>query len=203
MRILKKFANGMTASLLTIGLICTAQAGDVDPHAGHVMTNHTMRSIVHYAPPNIRLMRNDGKPVLLNDELDDGRPVIVNFIFTSCTTVCPVSSRIFSALQHELRGEHSAVHMLSISIDPEQDTPSVLQKYARKYRAGPSWNFYTGTLEASVATQRAFEVYHGDKMDQTPVTMLRAAPGEPWLRIDGFASAQDLLEDIHDLVATR
>ena len=203
MRILKKFANGMVASLLAVGLTCTAQAGEIDPHAGHVMTHQTMRSIGHYASPHIRLIRNDGKLVTLNDELDDGRPVIVNFIFTTCTTVCPVSSRIFSTLQHALRGEHSPVHLLSISIDPEQDTPSELQKYARKYRAGPNWNFYTGTLEASIATQQAFDVYHGDKMDQTPVTMLRAAPGEPWLRIDGFASAQDLLEDIHDLVENR
>lgn len=176
---------------------------DLHAHAQHTMTDESRRSMKHYELPRVMLMRDDGKSVSLAEELNDGRPVIMNFIFTSCTTICPVSSRIFSMFQDKLGDEQNKVHLVSISIDPEQDTPSILKKYASKYGAGPEWHFYTGTMEASIATQQAFNVYRGDKMDQTPVTLLRAAPGKPWLRIDGFASANDLLHDYRDLIAYK
>jgi protein SCO1/2 len=95
------------------------------------------------------------------------------------------------------------VHLVSISIDPEQDTPERLSEYARRFHAGPEWRFYTGTTQASVAVQRAFEAYRGDKMDHTPATFLRAAPGRPWVRIDGFASSEELAREFHELVAAR
>jgi protein SCO1/2 len=114
-----------------------------------------------------------------------------------------LTSRIFSLLQDELGSERSNVHMVSISIDPEQDTPSVLKKYASKYGAGPEWHFYTGTAEASIATQQAFGVYRGNKMNHAPVTLLRAAPGKPWVRIEGFVSADELLHTYMELVSPR
>ena len=177
----------------------------VDPHARHqhMMTDETKHSMEHYILPQVRLVRDDGKIVSLTEELNDGRPVIMNFIFTSCTAVCPLTNRIFSLFQDRLGSERDKVHMVSISIDPEQDTPPVLKKYASKYGAGPEWHFYTGTAAASIAAQQAFDVYRGDRMNHTPVTLLRAAPGQPWLRIDGFASADDLLHDYRDLIAFK
>jgi protein SCO1/2 len=83
--------------------------------------------------------------------------------------------------------------MMSISIDPEQDTPARLREYAQRNGAGPQWQHYTGTIEASVAVQRAFSVYRGDKMDHPPVAFMRPAPGRPWVRLDGFASPSELL----------
>ena len=76
-----------------------------------------------------------------------------------------------------------------ISTDPEQDTPVRLREYARKFRPGPEWQHYTGTIEASLAAQRALDVYRGDKMSHAPVTVLRAAPGRPWVHIDGFTGS--------------
>ena len=58
-------------------------------------------------------------------------------------------------------------------------------------------------MEASVAAQRAFKSYRGDKMNHTPVTFLRAAPGQPWVRIDGFASSEELAREFRELVAAR
>ena len=69
------------------------------------------------------------------------------------------------------------------------------QEYARKFRPGPEWQHYTGTIEASLAAQRALDVYRGDKMSHTPVTVLRVAPGRPWVHIDGFVTPDKLLEE--------
>lgn len=148
-----------------------------DPHAHHHhMMPEIMRSTVDYALPQVSLVRDDGKTVSLINELNDGRPVILTFIYTTCTSICPMSSQTLSQLQSGLGTDRDKVHMVSISIDPEQDTPARLREYAKKYRAGPKWQHYTGTVAASIATQRAFDVYRGDKMNHNPVTLLRAAP---------------------------
>ena len=154
------------------------------------------RTLVNYLVPRIPLVRDDGREVTLRDELDDGRAVVLNFIYTSCSGICPLASHVFSELQRGLGAERDHVHLVSISIDPEEDTPRRLHEYAQRYSAGPSWQHYTGTVSASIAAQRAFGVYKGDKMGHTPVTLLRTAPGAPWVRFDGFATADMLLKEL-------
>jgi protein SCO1/2 len=78
-----------------------------------------------------------------------------------------------------------------------------LRAYAKKFGAGPQWQHYTGTLQASQAAQQAFGAYRGDKMSHTPVTLLRGAPGQPWTRIDGFVTPDQLVWHFHQLVAAR
>ncbi len=160
-------------------------------------------SLREYAVPAVRLVREDGKVVSLPEEMNDGRPVVLNFIFTSCTSICPLMSSAFEQFDHRLGPDAARVHLMSISIDPEHDTPARLLDYARKFHAGPEWQHYTGTLDASVAAQRAFDVYRGGKMSHSAVTLMRAAPGKPWLRIEGLATPDDLLHAYHELVAAR
>jgi protein SCO1/2 len=160
-------------------------------------------STVEYTIPQLQMVRDSGKSVSLPQELDDGRPVIMNFIFTTCATTCPLSSQTFSAFQRKLGAERARVHMVSISIDPEQDTPARLRAYAKKFNAGPQWQHYTGTLQASLAAQQAFGAYRGDKMSHTPLTLMRASPGKPWTRIEGFVTPDQLLQHYHELLAAR
>jgi len=158
---------------------------------------------MHYDVPAVQLVRDDGKVVALPEEMNDGRPVVLNFIFTSCGSVCPLMSQVFSQFQQGLgTADRDKVHLMSISIDPEEDTPARLRDYAKKFHAGPEWQHYTGTVEASVAAQRAFAISRGDKMTHAPVTLLRAAPGEPWLRIDGLVTPEDLLAAYRHLIAS-
>ena len=192
-------AGGMLAAMVP----CAIAHDDADPHAHHHMMRDTRTSTVTYALPSVNLVRDDGRTVSLKSELDDGRPVVLTFIYTTCTSVCPVISQTLSQLQGELGPNRDKVHMVSISIDPEQDTPSRLREYATKFGAGPEWQHYTGAVAASVATQRAFNVYHEDKMNHSPVVFLRAAPGNPWLRIDGFATADELFLAYQKLVAAN
>jgi len=175
-----------------------ALAGDTaDPHAHcHDAAPGATRTLSAYAVPDVELVRDDGKTVRLAEELADGRPVVLSFVFTSCTTVCPMLSATLAQLQRKLGPGRDRVHLVSISIDPEFDTPARLREYATKFGAGPEWRHYTGTLAASVAAQRAFGVYRGDKMKHTPATLVRAAPGSEWVRFDGFASADQLLAEL-------
>jgi protein SCO1/2 len=173
-----------------------------DPHAAHrhmmetAASSNVKRTVTNYAVPHLSLVRADGARVSLDEELNDGRPVVLNFIFTTCTTICPLTSQVFSMLQHKLGEDRSKVHLVSISIDPEQDTPARLRAYAARFKAGADWQHYTGTVQASIAAQQAFAAYQGDKSNHQPVTLVRAAAGGSWVRLDGFATADDLYDAV-------
>ena len=159
------------------------------------------KSVREYAIPSVRLVRDDGKVVSLPEEMNDGRPIILNFIFTTCSSICPLMSSVFAQVEHRLGADAGKVHLMSISIDPEHDTPARLLEYARKFHAGRGWQHYTGTLAASTTAQRAFDVYRGAKMSHNAVTLMRAAPGKPWLRIEGFVTPDDMVRDYRKLLA--
>ncbi len=180
------------------GLAAAAQP-PADEHAHHHHTEATFdthRSSLRYQVPDVELVRDDGRQVSLPAEMSDGRPVVLAFIYTSCTTVCPLTSQTLSMVQERLGDARDRVHIMSISIDPEQDTPARLRQYAKTFHAGPQWQHYTGTLAASQRAQRAFDVYRGDKMDHAPAVLIRRAPGAEWIRIDGFATADQVLAEL-------
>lgn len=193
--------------LFALALLHSARAADeVDPHAHHRHMAEQKQAAKHSAVkieiPKLKQVRDDGKTVQFSDEIDDGRPVLVNFIYTTCTGICPISSSLFAQFQNKLGADRDKVHLVSVSIDPEEDTPARLREYAKRYKAGKNWNHYTGSAEASVAIQAAFNVYRGNKMSHDPVTFVRAAPGKPWRRIDGFPTVNELLQDYQELMAS-
>jgi protein SCO1/2 len=183
------------ASLLAVGASGVYGHESVDAHpAAPTAAAKTTVTSVQYVVPAVRLVRDDGQVVSLPEEMNDGRPVVLNFVFTTCSSICPLMSQIFEQFDHKLGTDRDRVHLMSISIDPEEDTPARLREYARKFHAGPEWQHYTGTVEASLAAQRAFNVWRGDKMSHGPVTLVRAAPGQPWLRIEGFVTPAELVQ---------
>jgi protein SCO1 len=214
-RIKQKTQIGLGAGVLAwiVPVACalvgasSALGEEADPHAQHrhmmEMAPAVTRITANYAVPDITLVRSDGAHVKLSQELDDGRPVLLDFIYTTCTTTCPVLSLTFAEVQRRLGPEAGRVRMLSVSIDPEEDTPRRLSEYAKRFRAGSQWSFYTGTLQASIALQRAFDVYRGDKMNHLPATLFRSAPGRPWVRLDGLATPDNLLGELRPVLAHK
>lgn len=178
-----------------------AKHADHSAHRATAAATPVTRTSEHYQLPQAALVRADGAKVSLAQEIDSGKPVVLNFIFTSCNAVCPLMSQTFAAFAQQLGRDRDGVHMVSISIDPEHDTPARLAEYAARMGAHPQWQHYTGSVENSIAVQRAFKAYRGDKMGHTPATFLRAAPGQPWVRLDGFVSATELLAEYRKLTA--
>ncbi len=124
-------------------------------------------------------------------------------MYTTCTTFCPVTSATLGQLQGLLGADISKVQMVSISIDPDQDTPARLAEHAKKFGAGPNWRHYTGTAEASLAVQRAFDAYRGDKMNHEPVFFIHNPGSRSWIRLDNFPSADELLAECRGTVPTQ
>ncbi len=150
------------------------------------------RSAADYRPPDVTLVDQSGARVRLAEELAAGGPVLLQFIFTTCSTICPVLSGTFAAVQEKL----PEARLLSVSIDPEVDTPARLAEYARRFQAGPRWRLLGGRLDDVIAVERAFDAYRGNKMRHQTLTFLHPGPRRPWLRLEGFLSAAELAAEV-------
>lgn len=170
-------------------------------HEGHQVTDDRsyVRSMEQYEMPPVTLMNQDRERVELEDLLSQDKPVLLDFIFATCTTICPVMSAGFSGLQGELGENSEEAQLVSISIDPEHDTPEVMAKYLKRYRAQPGWDFLTGSRADIEKVMRAFDSFVPDKMSHRPVTFLRAPGAEQWVKIDGLIGSADLIEEYRGL----
>lgn len=153
------------------------------------------RSTVQVQLPSVRVRQHTGKLVAFDAVADDKRPVLLNFVFTTCTSICFPMSQVFAAAQERMGARADELQMISVSIDPGHDTPARLAEYAGRVGAGPQWTFHTGSQDAIDAIQRAFNVYRPDKMSHTPVTFVRPRGSRQWVRLDGFASPDRLIRE--------
>ena len=117
--------------------------------------------------PNVPLQTHDGRSVRFYDDLVKGRKVIINFTFTSCTGTCPRTSANLARVQ-EMLGDRIGrdIFIVSLSIDPEHDTPAALAEYARTFEARPGWTFATGKIEEINSIRRRLGLYDSDDITQ-------------------------------------
>jgi protein SCO1/2 len=170
----------------------TAEAA-TDPHAQHHMAmQQTSVEVEHhaYAIPALKLLDSDGRSVDLAALLASERPIAVNFIFTSCTTICPVMTATLRQLQRRVAGQLDNPLFVSITIDPDYDTALVMQKYAERF--GAEWTFLTGDHDVVMAALKTFDAWRGNKMNHEALTLLRMPGQSDWTRVVGLASADQL-----------
>ena len=158
---------------------------------------YTKRAQAHQVPA-VRLVDQFGRPTDLRKLMSEDRPLMVNFIFTSCPTICPVLTSSFASVQKALDASGEVKpRMISISIDPAFDTPDRLLDYSRRYGAEDDWYFLTGHREDILQVLQAFDAYRGEKMNHTPVMFLRGRPGQSWVRLTGYPSVAELISEYH------
>ncbi len=153
------------------------------------------RTIHDYRMPDVTLFNQDGEKVKFKSLLKQGKVVILDFIFGTCTTICPVLSASFVNFQNKLGSGSDKVQLISISIDPEHDTPRVLKGYLKKFRAKPGWDFLTGKKGDIESVMSAFDAYTADKMTHYPLTFVYSPLQDQWFRIDGLVATSELMDE--------
>jgi protein SCO1 len=141
-------------TLLMLASLMLTQARDV---ADHLSKEGPLPKI---APaPEFTLTSQDGTPVSLADLR--GKVVAVTFIYTLCTDTCPVLTPMMSFVQDRLGPDFGTkVAFVSITVDPERDTPAVLKDYARAFGADlRGWAFLTGAPETIREVTRRYGVF--------------------------------------------
>lgn len=164
-----------------------AKAGDIaDASAGQVSVSTL---------PDVTLVNQNGERVRLHD-LIRGRVVAMNFIFTTCTTICPPMGANFSRLV-DLMEDYVGkdVAMISVSIDPVTDTPERLRAWSQKFGASAGWTLLTGAKDDVDALLKALKVYTPAKENHTPTMMIGGADGT-WIRANALAAPETLANAI-------
>jgi protein SCO1/2 len=131
--------------------------------------------------------------------VESGKPVIINFIYTTCTTICPVLSATFTNLRKDLGPNVDKVHFVSISIDPENDRPEKMKKYLSRFNAGSGWDFLTGSREDINRVLKALDAAFLDKMAHEPLYLLHGPHSDEWVRIKGLMWASDLMSELRSV----
>lgn len=157
------------------------------------------RSVFEYAIPDVRLVDQAGRSVALAELLSPDKPIALNFFFASCGSICPVMTSTFSRMRKELGHDGDGLRVVSVTIDPDQDTPGILKAYAAGYSAGPGWSFLTGDAEKILEVQRAFFADSGGKFNHRLLYFFRAAGSKAWVRVEGLANAADLAGEVRGL----
>jgi len=188
-------------SLMTSVPLAVCVAAEPAPHVHHHMSAPDVRvSEGTYEVPDVELRDEQGHAVRLRELLASDQPIALNFIYTSCTTICPVMTATFLQMQKELAADSRRPRFVSISIDPDFDTAPVLAAYARRFDA--SWTFLSGATPDVLRVLRAFDAYRGNKANHAALTLMRAPHGKQWVRIEGLAPAEQLLRSWTDLVSS-
>lgn len=186
----------MNFKLIFWMILLAASLVPVLPDRAHAAKATYQRSSESYTMPDVTLIDQDGKRVKFRQIMESDRSVIVNFIFGTCTTICPVLSAGYTNLQNKLGADNSKVHLVSISIDPENDTPKVLKEYLKRYRAKPGWDFYTGSRKDIDTVMRAFNAYIPNKMSHYAVTFIHRPNDSSWIRLYGILSSSEFLAEV-------
>jgi len=142
----KLFRSGLLLVLLFVGyglflINRSGSGGSGAPSAAPLPVLRTLSSM--------ELVDQEGEPV--NLQTFRGQPWFANIIFTRCPGPCARMTQKMRQLQEALPEEASEVQLVSLTTDPDFDTPEVLSQYARKFQADTrSWKFLTGTKEEIV-----------------------------------------------------
>ena len=144
---------------------------------------------------DVSLINQNGQPMRVYSDLLKDKVVIINSFFTSCTSVCPMMARSITKIQDRLGDRLGKdVHIISISVDPETDTPPRLKEFADKFNARPGWYFLTGKKADVEFTLRKLGQYVEAKDDHTTVIIMGNVRTGLWKKVMGMAAPEELIK---------
>ena len=181
--------------------------GDADPHAHHKAMLNKPAAPAKSADVDLRdreLVDQDGRQVKFVSDVIDDRIVVMDFVYTSCTTVCPVLSAVFSQVQQRLGDELGQdVALVSMSVDPTRDTPQRLKAYAAKHKAQPGWIWLTGPKTTMDEVLDGLGAYSPNFEDHPSMVLVGDGRTGEWSRFFGFPSPDRLMEQVNALQSAR
>lgn len=203
--------NSLTlfTSLLTLMLTIPAGAvADEDPHAKHrAMMKQDSDPAAESADVDLRdrpLLTQDGEEVLFVTDVIGDDIVVMDFVYTTCTTICPVLSALFTQVQTKLGDEvGNGVTLVSMSVDPVRDTPQRLKAYSANHRAGDGWLWLTGAKPVVEDVLVGVGAYTTNFEDHPTMVLVGDGATGEWQRLFGFPNPDRIVSIVRDMQARR
>jgi protein SCO1/2 len=180
-----------------------------DPHAGHDMSQHAGQPKQELSAAakwftDVELLDQDGNRKRFYSDILKGKTVVVNAFFTTCTSVCPPMNRNMEKIQ-EAFGDRIGkdVFLVSISVDPQTDTPARLKEYAARFHARPGWMFLTGKKENVDWALYKLGQYVESKDDHKTVIIIGNETTGLWKKAFGMSKSDELIAVVRSVVEDK
>ncbi len=178
-----------------------------DPHAHHRAMMAKPADPAESAQVILRdlpLVDQDGTEVKFVSDVIGDRVVVIDFVYTTCTTVCPVLSALFAQIQQYL-GDRlgDEVSLVSMSVDPTRDTPQRLHAYAQTHDAKPGWIWLTGPKTSMDEVLDGLDAFTPNFEDHAAMVLVGDGRTGEWSRYFGFPSPDRIMEKVDALLAAR
>ena len=172
------------------------------PHDhSHMSKNPEESSAAQKYFTDVELTNQDGKKVRFYSDILKGKTVVVNAFFTTCTSVCPPMNRNMEKIQEALGARIGRdVFLVSMTVDPETDTPARMKEYAQKFHAGPGWIFLTGKKENLDWALYKLGQYVEQKDDHKTIFIIGNEPTGLWKKAFGMANVAELVQVVESVV---
>jgi protein SCO1/2 len=201
----RTFICSLLATLLVMPSI---GAADEDPHAKHraMMKQRTEPTAVS-ADIDLRdrlLVDQDNQERMFVSDVIGDNIVVMDFVYTTCTTICPVLSALFTHVQGKLGDAvGDEVMLVSMSVDPVRDTPQRLKAYSAKHRAGEGWLWLTGPKGDVDDVLIGLGAYTSNFEDHPSMVLIGDGRSGEWKRLFGFPNPDRIVQLVNDLREQR
>jgi protein SCO1 len=204
----------LSALVFTVAQNCFAQSAESAPQTKAAPKappqphdhSHTTKAPDDATPArkyftDVELLNQNGEKVRFYSDVLKGKTVIVNAFFTTCTSVCPPMNRNMEKIQEALGDRVGRdVFLVSITVDPEVDTPARLKDYAKKFHAGAGWVFLTGKKENLDWALYKLGQYVETKEDHKTIFIIGNEPTGLWKKAFGMANVAELVQVVESVV---
>jgi protein SCO1/2 len=179
-----------------------SEHGDHAHHKAMLAAKVKMEEAGKLNIPDLPVLTQDGEEVHFYHDLVENKVVAMNFIFTTCRTICPPLGANFGKLQQILaeQGDQD-FKLISVSVDPVTDTPERMKAWGETFGAGPNWTLVTGDKGDITRILKALQVFTPDYNDHSPVVLMGNAATGTWTRAYGLAPPQDLAKALESMAA--
>jgi protein SCO1/2 len=170
------------------------------PHAAKTQAVKAASSSVKLL--DLELTNQEGKTAKFKNDVIGDRIVVLDNIYTSCTTICPVVTTIMVSVQSKIGVRAGKdVSLVSLSVDPVTDTPARLRAYARRHKA--AWDLWTGPKPAMDRVLKGLGIYTPDYIDHPSSILVGDGRTGEWTRFYGFASPEQIVQKVDELLSAR
>jgi protein SCO1/2 len=150
---------------------------------------------------DVELVDQDGRVVRLYSDLLKGKTVVINAFFATCQSVCPPMSANLRRVQEAFKERVGRdLYIISITVDPETDTPAALKEYAKKYGAVPGRYFVTGKKENVDWALYKLGQYVEQKDQHTSVFIVGNEATGLWKKVFGLAKADEIVQIVESVL---
>ena len=206
---MKTLSRNLLINLVAVAILSAgAAAADEDPHAKHrAMMKQKSEPAAESVRIDLRdqwLVDQNGRDLKFVGDVIGDNIVVMDFVYTTCTTICPVLSALFTQVQSQLGDAvGDEVTLVSMSVDPVRDTPQRLKAYSAKHRAGEGWLWLTGEKGDVEDVLTGLGAYTPSFEDHPSMVLIGDGRTGEWKRLFGFPKPDRIVQIVNELREQR